>query len=233
MDQQEFVRGARVLGNDGDVIGTLDGIDEASDPPSLVVILQSDERPVRIPYHQVDHQQSSDREIVTTVPGAELLRSHASTYAEDAGDGVSERELPVDAAPGSPEAADRDTIPMAEEEMIARTRDVERGRVVLRKRVETVPHEEMIDVAHDEVDVERVAVNRDVDEAPAVRHEGDTMIVPVVEEVLVVEKRLRIVEEVHVTRRRVSESTPIRDELRREVVDIAADPELEEQQPDR
>lgn len=48
--------------------------------------------------------------------------------------------------------------------------------------------------------VERVAVDRLVDVAPPVRHEGDTMIVSLVEERLIVEKRLFVVEEVHVTR---------------------------------
>lgn len=222
MNQQEFVRGARVLGNDGDEIGVLDDIDETSEPPSLVVRLQSDDRSVRIPYHQVDHQQSSDREIVTMIPGAELLHSHTVTHEASAEGAEAVRE---EAARGT-ETGDHLTISLSEEHLSAHTRDVERGRVVIHKRVETVPHEESIEVAHDEVDVERVEVNRDLDEPPVVRHEGDTMIVPVVEEVLVVEKRLRLVEELRVTRRRVSETTTIREDLRREVVDVSADPEL-------
>lgn len=226
MDRQEFVRGARVLGSDGDEIGTLDSIDGASEPPSLLVHLRTDDRPVRIPYHQIDHQQSSDQEIVTTIPGADLLRSHAPTYGEHAAEERTEIE-PPSGAPPDPTSTDHLRIPLAEEEMIARTRDVERGRVIVRKRVETVPHEESIEVDHDEVDVERVAMSLDVDEAPSIRHEGDTMIVPVVEEVLVVEKRLRVVEEIHITRRRVSELTTVRDELRREVVDVSADPALD------
>jgi stress response protein YsnF len=56
---------------------------------------------------------------------------------------------------------------------------------------------------HDELDVERVPVGRFVDAAalPAARHEGDTLIVPVFEEVLVVEKRMRLVEEVRISKR--------------------------------
>jgi uncharacterized protein (TIGR02271 family) len=223
MERQEFMRGARVLGNDGAEIGTLETIDETSEPPSLVVRLRSDDRPVRIPYHQVDEQQSSDREIITTIPGTDLLHSFAPTHEEH----VADERVGTAVASPAPESADHLRIPLAEEEMVVGTRDVERGRVVVRKRVETVPHEESIAVDHDEVDVERVAVNRDVDEAPAIRHEGDTMIVPVVEEVLVVEKRLRVVEEVHITRRRVSEERTVRDELRREVVDVSADPVAE------
>ena len=223
MERQEFVRGARVLGNDGAEIGTLDSIDETSEPPSLVVRLRSDDRSVRIPYHQIDTQQSSDREIVTSIPGADLLHSYAPTHEAHVAD---ERIGTAEDSPAT-EAADHLRISLAEEELVVRTRDVERGRVIVRKRVEVAPYEESIAVDHDEVDVERVAVNRDVDEAPAIRHEGDTMIVPVVEEVLVVEKRLRVVEEVHITRRRVSEERTVRDEIRREVVDVVADPMTE------
>jgi len=51
-----------------------------------------------------------------------------------------------------------------------------------------------------------------------VRHEGDTMIVPVLEEVLVVEKRLVLKEELRVTRRRVETREPQTVTLRREDV---------------
>ncbi len=112
------------------------------------------------------------------------------------------------------------TIPLAEEQLRAHTRDVEQGRVVVRKRVETAPLEESIELAHDEVDVERIAMDREVDEVPDVRQEGKTLIVPVVEEVVVVEKRLRLVEEVRITTRQVVEEATARENLRREVVEV-------------
>lgn len=43
--------------------------------------------------------------------------------------------------------------------------------------------------------------NQAVAELPGIRLEGDTTIIPVVEEQLVVEKRLVLVEEIHVVRR--------------------------------
>ena len=42
-------------------------------------------------------------------------------------------------------------------------------------------------------------------DTPAPRYEGDTLVVPVLEEVLVVERRLRVKEELHITRSRVEE----------------------------
>jgi len=42
-------------------------------------------------------------------------------------------------------------------------------------------------------------------DAPQTRYEGDTLVVPVLEEVLVVERRVRIKEELHITRVRREE----------------------------
>jgi len=67
-----------------------------------------------------------------------------------------------------------------------------------------------------EIDVERVKLDRWVDNPVPVRQEGDTTIYPVLEEVAVVETRLKLVEEVRVTRRhvtrRASDRIPVRHE---------------------
>ena len=70
------------------------------------------------------------------------------------------------------------------------------------------------------VEVERVPVDRIVDAAPAVRQDGDVTIIPVMEEVLVVEKRLVLKEELHVRRRRTQESVEVPVTLRRERVEV-------------
>jgi hypothetical protein len=46
--------------------------------------------------------------------------------------------------------------------------------------------------------VERVAINRPIEVIPPIRQEGNTTIVPVVHEVLVLERRLILKEELHV-----------------------------------
>jgi uncharacterized protein (TIGR02271 family) len=95
------------------------------------------------------------------------------------------------------------SVPVIEEELEVGKRRVEGDRVsvrtIPRERVETVeqPLESM------EVQIERVAIGRQIDAAPDIRNEGDTTIIPVVEERLVVEKRLFLLEEIHVHRRRV------------------------------
>lgn len=50
--------------------------------------------------------------------------------------------------------------------------------------------------------VQHVPVDRIIEQPPEPRQEGDTMIYPVVEEVLVVEKRFLLREEIHVSRER-------------------------------
>jgi uncharacterized protein (TIGR02271 family) len=95
------------------------------------------------------------------------------------------------------------SVPVIEEELEVGKRRVEGDRVsvrtVPRERTEVVeqPLESM------EVEIERIAIDRQIDTAPDIRNDGDTTIIPVVEERLVVEKRLFLREEIHVHRRRV------------------------------
>jgi stress response protein YsnF len=57
------------------------------------------------------------------------------------------------------------------------------------------------------MEVRRIPVDRIVthDQAPTTRYEGETLVVPILEEVLVVERRLRIKEELRITRTRREE----------------------------
>jgi stress response protein YsnF len=72
----------------------------------------------------------------------------------------------------------------------------------------------------EKVEVKRVAVNRVVDGPLSVRHEGDTMIVPILEEILVVEKRLMLTEELHISKQRMETHKPQRVTLRSEEVTV-------------
>jgi stress response protein YsnF len=99
-------------------------------------------------------------------------------------------------------------IPVAAEELAIGTRTVDTGRGVrIHKTVVEQPVTIDEALGHDEVRVKHVAVDRIVapDEAPTTRQEGDTLIVPILEEVLVVERRVRIKEELHITRTRHEE----------------------------
>lgn len=99
-------------------------------------------------------------------------------------------------------------IPLLEEQLAVGTRVVETGRGVrIHKTVSEQPVTIDERLSRDEVNVRHVPIDRIValEEAPATRYEGDTLVVPVLEEVLVVERRLRIKEELHITRTRHEE----------------------------
>ena len=102
--------------------------------------------------------------------------------------------------------ADTEVIPVLREELKVSKREVETGRVTVHKTVsERDENVEML-LRQTDVSVERVPVGRTVTEAPASRQEGDVLIIPVMEEVLVVEKRLVLKEELHI-RKTTSERT--------------------------
>ena len=109
-----------------------------------------------------------------------------------------------------------ESIPIVEEELKLEKREVVTGRVRVRTVVEVV--EEMAQASLDEetVEVTRVPVDRVVDEAPTIRTENDVTIVPVLEEVLVVEKRLVLKEELHIRRQTRSEDVQIPVQLRKQ-----------------
>jgi uncharacterized protein (TIGR02271 family) len=107
-------------------------------------------------------------------------------------------------------------IPVIVEELDVQKRVVETGTV----RITKVVHEQeaLVDEPswHDEVTVTRVPVQRVVDGPIPVRHEDDTMIVSIMEEVLVVEKRLLLKEELHIRKQRVETHQPQHITLRSE-----------------
>jgi uncharacterized protein (TIGR02271 family) len=112
-------------------------------------------------------------------------------------------------------------IPVIHEELEVGKRKVETGAGV---RIEKTAREEEqtvdLPLIHEQVDVQRVPVNRPVDGPVPVRHVGDTIVVPVIEEVLVVQKQMRLVEELHIRRTRVETREPQTFVLRKEEVNV-------------
>ena len=108
--------------------------------------------------------------------------------------------------PGKPveQANDKDqvVVPLHAEEVSVAKRRVVTGQVkvgtITRESEQLV--EELLE--HEHVEVERTAIGKQVDKAPPVREEGDTLIIPILEEIVVVERRLLLKEEVRVRRTR-------------------------------
>ena len=107
-------------------------------------------------------------------------------------------------------------VPVVAETLQVEKRVVEAGRVRVSKVVRE--REEVVDepLMREEVQFKRVSVGRIVEGPVPVRHDGDTMIIPLFEEVLVVEKRLMLKEELHVRKASVETHSPQRVLLRSE-----------------
>jgi uncharacterized protein (TIGR02271 family) len=96
-------------------------------------------------------------------------------------------------------------IPLVEERVTVGRRVVETGQVRVRTLLEERSEVAGADLLREKVSVERVARNEEVAAVPPIREEDGVTIVPVVEERLVVEKKLFLVEEIRLVRRSVTE----------------------------
>jgi uncharacterized protein (TIGR02271 family) len=97
-------------------------------------------------------------------------------------------------------------VPLTEEGVRVSKREVITGRVRIHTLAESTDELVRQELDTAEVSVTRVPVNRIVDQTPMPRTEGDLTIVPVLEEVLVVEKRLLLKEEIHIRRTLTTET---------------------------
>ena len=109
-------------------------------------------------------------------------------------------------------------LPIIEEQIQVGKQLVEKGVVRVSKKV----HEEDVTVnvplIHEEHDIDRVAINQIVDTPPSVRYEGETMIIPVLREEVIVQKRLVLVEELRITKKLVQTQSEQHVTLRKEEV---------------
>lgn len=122
--------------------------------------------------------------------------------------------------PESEQTFDAVAVPLVEERVSIDKRTIETGRVTVRTVVEATDARVAESLLHYAAEVERVPVDREIDRAPEPRWEGDVLVVPVVEEFLVVEKRLRLVEELRIVRRRTVEEFETTVPLRRTRVQV-------------
>lgn len=109
-------------------------------------------------------------------------------------------------SPNGPEFADQaasSTVPIVHETVTVGVHAVETVRA--RIHVTVSEHDETVEqlLTRQNVTVERVPVGQTVSEAPPTRREGDVLIMPIMEEILVVEKRLVVREELRI---RISEA---------------------------
>lgn len=200
--QQDIAPGAIVECRDGRV-GTVERLlrDERSRRVTdLIVRLDRTGQAFRVPERYVTRVRSSER--VSVNCARERFEAEMVPLEE-------EGEL------GKPEEL---TVPVIAEHLVARKEVVPVGELQVRKVVEEEESSISEPVSYDEVIVERVPVGRRINEDPAPRQEGDTLIIPVVQEQLVCERQRVLVEEIRITRRRRSEVRRFTGTVRRERV---------------
>jgi uncharacterized protein (TIGR02271 family) len=114
-----------------------------------------------------------------------------------------------------------DVIPVIEEQLRIGKRVVQTGKIRISKRVTEREETVAVPLMHEEIQVERIAINQFIDSPPpSIRYEGDTMVIPVTREVAVVEKRLMLVEELHVTKRQNQKQETQSVNLSKETVNV-------------
>lgn len=196
------------------LIGTVVGVDNDPATGSTRLIVE----------HQDGSRRALSSDLFTVRDNAVYIHESSSGSATDAGQSIESTSQAINASHDVLDVAPGEEvrIPVVQEEVSVGTRKVERGGVrvhrLVNERTETVEQPTI----HEHVDVERITVGRVLadDEQPQVREEGDTLIIPVVEEMLVVEKRLVLKEEVRITKHRSEEIEQVQVVLREEDVQI-------------
>jgi uncharacterized protein (TIGR02271 family) len=186
-----------------DSTGALGWIDDQIIDPANVTVELADHRRVYVPRAALEMKD----------PSTYYLGSPFDSLEQVPDDLAFEQVLPV----------------MAETLKVERKR-VDTARVLLMKHVqerqEVVKDERLVEY----VTVERVQKNEFVESPPPIRSDGDSIVVPIVEEVLVTEKRLLLKEEVHMRKESRVEPCELKVTLRTENVDISRE-EITEQAP--
>jgi len=153
--------------------------------------------------------------LIATVPGPRLVLLRATR--EEA------RAAVADVLPDELLASERGDglhLPIAEERLVPAKQLVDLGELRLHKSV--TRREEIIrePVTRDDLVVERVPVGRPLEAPLEPRFEGDWLVIPIMEEVLVVRKQLMLTEEVRLRKRQVTEEREIRETTRHERIEL-------------
>jgi uncharacterized protein (TIGR02271 family) len=120
--------------------------------------------------------------------------------------------------PGNQQPDSPLVIPVIREQLSIDKEVRETGKVIVHKRVIEENHSVNIPLLQEGHTVERVKVDKVFNAPPPVRQEGDTVVIPVVREILIIEKKYEVTEELHVRKTRtetpyVQEITLLREEV--------------------
>ena len=231
-----FAGDGTLLGEVADVLGDIRG----EGPRYLAVTLEAavarqlGGKRVYVPFTsaRVDdaqrvHLDGVTGESATTLPTAPTDTPAADTDATvldraRAADSLADAGIapaPEPAAPAARElAGDEERVVLSEEELMVGKRQVDAGEVVVHKHMEEQVVRQTVPLMREHVEVERRPVPPGVGFEP--RTEDGVLYVPIVEEELVITKRLVAHEELVIRKTRVTEDQVVEETLRRERAEI-------------
>lgn len=192
---------------EGSVIGSVDRGDERDDKNSFLVVSMDRMRTYRLrtdAVREVD-DSTSPPVVVLSVSLADLP-SFASDELRQRRDEGWEPDLHGEML----------RVPLAAEQLTASRTPYVRGRVHLRKGTETVEQQMTVPVYHEELIVEHIPVDQYDPQGAS----SSDIILPVVEERVVVERKLVVKEYIRVVKTRIEEQREVVETLRREVVSV-------------
>lgn len=112
-------------------------------------------------------------------------------------------------------------VPVIEEQLKIDKKIIETGKVQIKKVVHEETDSYTVPYVEEQVNIERISKNIFVDEVPpAIRYEDDVMIISVLQEVAVIEKKMMLVEEVRVTKIKTQRKETHEVVLKKEEIEI-------------
>jgi uncharacterized protein (TIGR02271 family) len=105
----------------------------------------------------------------------------------------------------SGDSIDNPKLTLLAEKLGVEKEAVETGRLRVSKQTHTREVEVDESLLRESAEIETIPLGRQTFEMPSVRYEGETIIIPVVEEIIHTERRLILKEEVRITRRKTTE----------------------------
>ncbi len=111
-------------------------------------------------------------------------------------------------------------ITLAEETLQARVVERDRGTVRIHKRIVTEPVTARVELHHDDMVIDEIERNEEATERLDPWYEGDTLMVPVYEEVLVSYTQLMLRKVVRVHNQGAKEQVNLKGTVRREILEI-------------
>ena len=184
----------------------------ARQPGGRRVFVAADSARLDAPARRVhlDAVEGLSAHLLPTSPGADATPSISPYHSAP----------PAAAAPPPVPVDGEVRMELAEEELRIEKRVVEAGEVRVRKHVETQEVREVVPVMREDVTVDRRPLPPGAGLEP--RQEGDTWYIPIVEEELVITKRLVAREELVIRKRQVMGEQVVEETLHRESPEVLA-----------